>query len=171
MFLRSLILVFANALVADDTFDWPGWRGADRTGVSQETGLLKRWPADGPKLLWKAEGLGTGFSTPSVANGRIYLVGAKDGVERVIALSVDDQKVAWETPIGKMAQVGYPGGRSTPTVDGASCYAIGSEGDLACLDIKTGKARWKVHLARDFGGRYGSWAYSESPSSTAIASS
>src|SRR5262245_50796102 len=123
-----LLLACTGVAVAEDSFDWPGWRGADRTGVSQETGLLNRWPSGGPKLLWKAEGMGTGFSTPSVANGRIYLVGAKNGMEKVIALSVDDQTIVWETPIGKMAQVGYPGGRSTPTVDGGFCYAIASDG-------------------------------------------
>src|SRR4051794_8407517 len=55
--------------------DWPGWRGADRTGVSPETGLLKTWPKDGPKLLWKATGLGDGYSTPSVAGDRIFVLG------------------------------------------------------------------------------------------------
>src|SRR5262245_5409923 len=57
--------------------DWPAWRGADRTGVSAETGLLKEWPEGGPKLLWKARGLGGGYSTPSVVGGKIYVLGTK----------------------------------------------------------------------------------------------
>ena len=75
---RNRLLVLCFALIALAVAgparpnDWPGWRGADRTGVSTETGLLKEWPEGGPKLLWKATGLGEGFSTPSVAAGRIY---------------------------------------------------------------------------------------------------
>src|SRR2546423_1878355 len=61
--------------------DWPGWRGADRPGVSPETGLLKEWPKDGPKLVWKATDLGGGYSTPSVARGPGYPLGSKNGEE------------------------------------------------------------------------------------------
>src|SRR5689334_22443988 len=57
--------------------DWPQWRGPDRTGHSADTGLLKSWPAGGPKLAWKAEGLGEGYSAPSISKGRIYLMGLR----------------------------------------------------------------------------------------------
>src|SRR5215470_16298293 len=75
--------------------DWPGWRGPARTGVSAETGLLKRWPPGGPRLLWKATGLGGGYSTPSVAGGRIYLLGSKGEEEVAIALDAQDGKQIW----------------------------------------------------------------------------
>ena len=55
--------------------DWPQWQGPDRTAVSKETGLLKTWPKGGPPLLWRATNLGAGFSTPSVAAGRIFTMG------------------------------------------------------------------------------------------------
>src|SRR5437870_4751217 len=57
--------------------DWPQFRGPDRTGVSKETGLLKSWPAGGPKLAWKAANLGEGHATPSIANGRVYGMGRR----------------------------------------------------------------------------------------------
>ncbi|HNQ88032.1 MAG TPA: hypothetical protein PKM73_05400 [Verrucomicrobiota bacterium] len=53
--------------------DWPQWRGANRDGVSLETGLLKEWPADGPTRVWKAAGLGKGFGSVSTLGGRLYL--------------------------------------------------------------------------------------------------
>jgi len=84
MFSARSILLFLAALVAfpgaakaqlkASEDDWPGWMGADRTGVSHETGLLKQWPKAGPKLEWEAKGIGEGYSTPSVAEGKIYLV-------------------------------------------------------------------------------------------------
>src|SRR6266851_2135582 len=68
--------------------DWPQWRGPQRNGHSLETGLLREWPQDGPKLLWQATNVGSGFSTPSIAGGRIYLLG-NEGLtnEYVVALS------------------------------------------------------------------------------------
>src|SRR5436305_6408945 len=94
--------------------DWPGWRGPDRTGVSTETGLLKEWPRGGPKLLWKAKGLGIGYSTPSVAGGRIYLLGTRGGMEQVFALDAKGGKELWAVEIGRIAREGppsYPGPR------------------------------------------------------------
>ena len=143
--------------------DWPGWRGADRTGVSPETGLLKEWPRDGPPLVWKATGLGNGFSTPSVANGRIYLLGGKSNEEYVICLDAKDGKEVWSTKIGGQARVRYSGTRSTPTIDGDLTFALSSEGDLACLETATGKVKWTKSYRKDFGGSHGTWAYAESP--------
>jgi outer membrane protein assembly factor BamB len=145
--------------------DWPGWRGSDRTGVSSETGLLKEWPEGGPKLLWKVTGLGEGFSTPSVAGGRIYLLGSKNGEESALALDAKNGKQVWATkigPVGKDGPPSYPGPRSTPTVDGDRIYVLGSDGDLACLD-KDGKVVWQKNLVKDLEGTRGRWAYSESP--------
>ncbi len=142
--------------------DWPGWRGPDRTGLSPETGLLKEWPADGPPLLWKAAGLGGGFSTPSVAGGRIYLLGTEGRTERLIALDARDGKQVWATPVGAQAG-GHPGPRSTPTADDGRLYVISSDGKLVCADAADGKVRWRKDLKADFGGKTGRWAYAESP--------
>jgi outer membrane protein assembly factor BamB len=145
--------------------DWPAWRGADRTGVSTETGLLKEWPEGGPKLLWKATGMGTGFSTPSLVGGRIYLMGARAGEEYTLALDAKDGKEVWATkvgPVGKDGPPSYPGPRSTPTVDGDRIYVLGSDGDLVCLD-RDGKLVWGKNLAKDLDGSRGRWAYAESP--------
>ncbi len=145
--------------------DWPAWRGPDRTGVSSETGLLKEWPKEGPPLVWKATGLGSGFSTPSVAAGRIYLLGGRGGNECVVALDADGGKTLWESKVGPLweDQRRHPGTRSTPTVDGELVYAIGSDGDLVCLETAGGKERWRKHMRKDFGGSHGTWAYAESP--------
>jgi outer membrane protein assembly factor BamB len=146
--------------------DWPAWRGADRSGVSAETGLLKEWPADGPKLLWKTTKLGGGYSTPSVVGGRVYLMGSTGSDEFAIALDAKDGSQIWSTKIGAVGKPNqrpsYPGTRSTPTVDGDRIYVESSDGDLVCLD-KDGKEVWHKHLVKDFGGNSGNWAYAESP--------
>jgi len=160
-----LLLSTALSALAND---WPQWRGPQRNGVSQETGLLKEWPKGGPKLQWKVVDAGSGYSTPSVVGDRIYLLG-NEGLENefVEALAVKGGKRIWQTRLGDVGnpkqQPSFPAARSTPTVEGEFLYALGSDGDLACLDSGLGKAKWHKNLRTDFGGEPGDWAYSESP--------
>ena len=111
-------VVLAGASLTSSADDWPQWRGPNRNGVSEETGLLQKWPADGPKLLWQVKDLGGGYSTPAVVGDRIYLVNDKgNDNESVQALSTADGSVVWSTRIGNVGQnrgPQYPGARSTP---------------------------------------------------------
>jgi outer membrane protein assembly factor BamB len=147
--------------------DWPQWRGPKRDGTSKETGLLKEWPKDGPKLLWHVKDIDFGYSTPAVVGERIYLLSNK-GKDNEFALALDAKngKKVWSTPLGKVGPnrgPQYPGARSTPTVDGEMLYVLGSDGDLACLETAKGTKRWHKNLRTDFGGKPGAWAYAESP--------
>jgi outer membrane protein assembly factor BamB len=150
------------------TEDWPQWRGLNRDGLSKETGLLKEWPKEGPRLLWQVNALGKGYATPSVAGGRIYLM-SNQGLddEFVNALDGKDGKKIWTIRIGKVGnpdqKPNFPAARSTPTVDGTVLYALGSDGDLVSLESATGKVRWQKSLRSDFGGLAPTWAYAESP--------
>jgi outer membrane protein assembly factor BamB len=152
----------AAALAAD----WPQWRGPERNGISKESGLLKEWPTDGPKLVWQLKDIGDGYSTPAVVGDRLYLMSNKGKDDEFVqALSASDGKQLWSARVGKVgANTGpqYPGARSTPTVEGDALYALGSDGDLICLELD-GKSRWQKNLRSDFGGKPGNWAYAESP--------
>ena len=146
--------------------DWPQFRGPNRDGISHETGLLKKWPQVGPPLAWRASGTGQGFSSVSVAAGRIYTMGNVGNDECVIALDVNGGKPEWTARIGRVRAngSGYAGPRCIPTVDGDLLYALGLNGDLVCLETAGGKERWRVDFQKDFGGRMMSgWGYSESP--------
>ena len=148
--------------------DWPQWRGPERNGVSRETGLLKDWPKAGPRLVWQVKDIGSGFSTPSVVGERIYLLSNRGlDNEFVQALAAKDGKPIWNTRLGKVGnpdqQPNYPAARSTPTVEGELLYALGSDGDLACVETASGKVRWQKNLRSEFGGKPGDWAYAESP--------
>lgn len=160
-----LASLLASARAAENSHDWPGWRGPQRTGRSAETGLLASWPEGGPTLLWTATGLGEGFSTPSVAGNLIYVMGNRDGKELVLALDRTAQGDAvWAAVVGDVRHDGngYPGPRSTPTADGNRVYALGLNGDLVCLDAQRGKEIWRHDLMEEFGGQVGSWGYAES---------
>lgn len=161
----TLALAGASNSVADD---WPQWRGPGRNGISAETGLLQRWPDGGPPLAWRAEGLGRGFSSVAVDDGTIYTMGDRDGRQWVVALAEADGTERWRTPIGPPWIDGYGGPRGTPTVDADRVYAIGTDGDLVCLDTASGRVRWRRSLTADFGGFMSAgqgvhWRYAESP--------
>jgi outer membrane protein assembly factor BamB len=150
-------------------FDWPQWQGPERNAISHEMGLLRSWPKEGPPLVWKATELGGGFSTPSVAGGRIFGMGYRKtdqaDDEVVWALNERTGEELWRTPIAPAnRKVGYgEGPRCTPAVDGERLYALGVSGDLVCLEVATGKLVWHHNLVKDFGGSIPGWGYSESP--------
>lgn len=164
----SAVFITRSANLPAASSDWPQWRGPQRDGVSKETGLLKQWPKEGPKLVWQVNDLGDGYSTPSVVGDRIYLM-SNQGMENefVQARSTKDGKPIWTTRIGNVGNPNqnppYPKARSTPTVDGKFIYALGSDGDIACLETGTGKIRWQKNIRKEFGGQPGEWAYAESP--------
>ncbi len=165
---RSLSIALLMLVTTGSTAaDFAQWRGPQRDGHSPETGLLREWPKDGPKLLWQVTNVTDGFSTPSVVGDRIYLVGNEGAEESVLAFNAKDGGKVWAAKLGKVGHLeqkpSYPGARSTPTVDGKFLFALGSDGDLVCLAIANGKEVWRKHLRTDFGGKYGEWAYSESP--------
>ena len=147
--------------------DWPQWRGPQRDGISKEKGLLKEWPKEGPKLFWQRKDLGSGYSTPSIVGDRVFLL-SNQGIENesVQVLSVKDGKDIWSARLGKVGPnqgPQYPAARSTPTVDGDTVYVLASDGDLAAVEVASGKIRWQKNLRSDFAGKPGNWAYAESP--------
>ena len=158
------LLVLSVGVVAQSGGEWPQWRGANRDGISKETGLLKQWPAEGPTLVWKATGAGGGYSSFSIAGGRLYTMGLRGDREYIIAFSVATGKEVWATPHGSAFRNNRGDGpRGTPTVDGERLYALGGSGDLSCLDAKTGRTIWTINVLSKFGGRNIKWGISESP--------
>jgi outer membrane protein assembly factor BamB len=143
--------------------DWPQWRGPERTNISKESGLLAEWSEDGPKLAWKAEGVGEGYAGVSVAAGRIYTMGEDAKSSNIRALDEKSGKILWSANVGKVGGGdGYPGPRATPTVDGDRVYAMGQFGDLVCVTAD-GKEVWRKNLEKDFGGKMMSgWGFAES---------
>ena len=145
--------------------DWPQWQGPDRSNVSQETDLLKAWPAGGPALKWKATGLGTGYSGVAVVGQRVYTMGDRDDTCYVHALAVGSDKPLWSRAVGKAGAPGwggYAGPRCTPTVEGDRIYVLGQYGEIACLEAEDGTVVWTQHMESDLGGKRPEWGYSES---------
>jgi len=146
--------------------DWPQWRGPERSNVSTETGLLKEWPKDGPPLAWKAEGLGDGVAPVSVAGGRVFTTGNRDGDVVCTALSEKDGKKLWSAKLGpaaKESSIMRWLSQTAPTVDGERLYAVTAGGDYVCLATDTGKELWRKGFQKDFDGQKSGWGYCDYP--------
>ncbi len=142
--------------------DWPGFRGADRLGMSKETGLLKKWPQGGLKEIWSVEGLGGGFASAAIADGMIYTTGMdKNGQGTLFAFDLEGKPV-WNQRYGPDWKGFHKGTRTTPTVDGDRIYIMSGQGKLACYDAKSGKPKWHIDTLEKFKGKNIKWGISES---------
>lgn len=144
--------------------DWPQWRGPDRTGVSQEKGLLKQWPASGPRKNWSISNLGEGYGSLAIQGERIFVQGTNRNASVVFSLNRADGKMVWSAALGPKVDEGRGNGpRSTPTIDGDRIYVLTENGDLACLRGRDGSRVWSKNILREFGGDNPHWLISESP--------
>ena len=126
--------------------------GPRADGTSSETGLLSAWPSGGPKVIWKKQ-IGTGYSAPSVRDGRLVLFHRIGNEQIVEALDAKTAKPVWRhaSPTRYRDPFGYNNGpRCTPLLTEKYCFTFGAEGVLLCLDIKTGKPVWQRKTAEDF---------------------
>ncbi|HUW18523.1 MAG TPA: PQQ-binding-like beta-propeller repeat protein [Sedimentisphaerales bacterium] len=143
--------------------DWPQFRGPARDGKTAETGLMKKWPDGGPELLWSVEGLGIGFSSVAVADGYVYTTGMVGKDKQGIIFAFDlDGRLKWVAPCGPEWSGPHEGARTTPTVDKNSVYVFSGNGNLVCLDSKSGQQKWAVDTLKKFDGKNLKWGLSES---------
>jgi len=141
---------------------WPQWRGPRRDGISDEKGLLQEWPEGGPKLLWAAEGLGRGWSSPIIVNGTIYITG--DVGEDLVIFALDlEGKEKWRSKNGRSWKGSYQGARGSCTYDEGRLYHINAHNRIACFDAADGKELWAVDLIARFAGRNIAWAIAHHP--------
>jgi outer membrane protein assembly factor BamB len=161
--------------VADD---WPQWMGPRRDNIWSESGLLEKFPAGGPKVLWRTP-VAYGFAGPAVAEGRVFVMdmvtdenlkvdnfARKEftGTERVLCLDEKTGKELWKHEYPVTYTMSYPGGpRCTPAVDGGKVYALGAEGQLMCLSAATGAVVWEKNLPKEYGAKSSLWGYASHP--------
>ncbi len=139
---------------------WPQWRGRGRDAVSAEKGLLQAWPEGGPKLLWKAESLGRGWSSPVIAEGRIYITG--DVGEECLVYAFDpDGRLIWKRANGRCWKNPYPGARASLAYSEGRLYHMNAHGRVVCLEPSNGRELWAVDILERFEGRKPTWAMSE----------
>jgi outer membrane protein assembly factor BamB len=158
----------AATLLADGppAYGWPQWRGPRRDGASGER-ILTDWPAGGLPRLWKAKG-GVGYSSFAVGGGRVFTLLQPEGgkEEAVVCWDAETGQERWRHAYPcDFTGSGYPGPRSTPTLDGDRLYTVGSAGKLLCLRPESGDVLWECDLLDRFkvGKQPQAWGFSFSP--------
>ena len=148
-------IVNEDAVVVEDDrdgTDWPHFLGPTHDGVSSETGLLDSWPEDGPPLVWEKD-VGTGYSAPSIRQGRLVLHHREENREIVECFDAVSGKELWENsyPSRFRDPYGYNNGpRCSPLLTEEHCYTLGAEGKLLCLRIEDAELVWEHDLKNQY---------------------
>ena len=171
------LLLAGYTVLADD---WPQWLGPNRDSVWRESGIIEKFPANGPPVLWRAS-IGGGYAGPVVAEGRVYVAdrqlsqGASNpadpfqrteirGYERVLCLNEADGKLIWKHEYECPYSISYGAGpRVAPLVSGGQVYTLGAEGNLLCLDARNGEVKWAHDFKKDFGIKAPMWGFAGHP--------
>jgi outer membrane protein assembly factor BamB len=153
-----LLLITASLTGYSQLYEW---RGPGRSGIYNETGLLKKWPDGGPVLLWEADQLGDGYSSPTVTDDAVYVTGRRETSDILFALTPDGKK-KWETVYGKAWMTNHTGSRCTPTYYNGNLFVISGSGDIVCLGTD-GKIKWTKNHYELYEGQPLMFGISESP--------
>jgi outer membrane protein assembly factor BamB len=175
-------LIFALSVGAASALaeDWPQWLGSNRDSIWPETGIIEKFPDEGPSVRWR-EPIGAGYSGPIVAKGKVYLTdrrlaqdasnpsdpfqrGSIHGFERVLCFNEADGKLLWKSEYECPYTVSYPAGpRVAPLVTGDKVYTLGAEGNLLCFDASKGSTIWVRDLKKDFNTKTPMWGFAGHP--------
>ncbi len=136
------------------------WRGPERMGIYHESGLLQEWPEGGPEMLWAFEHLGEGFSSPVIANGKVYITGMEGETGYIYILSMNGS-LEKKFPYGPEFTDSYQGSRSTPAVVDDLLYIASGHGILLCIELNNGEIKWRRDLFKDFDGINIRWGLTE----------
>jgi outer membrane protein assembly factor BamB len=158
--IAAIVMITTGSTLAD----WPQYLGPNRNSISDQKGILRSWPENGPEVLWTVT-VGIGFGGPVVKDGNVYLLDRDDKVgDNLRCLDLSNGKELWNFAYDAPGSVMFPGSRSVPNVDGNNVYSCGPYGDLSCIDINTHKPVWNKNVWKDFGGgRIPIWAITQCP--------
>ncbi len=139
------------------------FRGVGRSGHYNETGLLKKWPENGPQLLLKIQGVGKGFSQPILADDKIFVTGIKEDTTDILSAFNLKGELLWETSYGRSWTASYIDSRSTPVWENRKLFVSSGTGQVSCIDAETGETIWRVNAAAKYNGEIYTHGDAESP--------
>ena len=157
IFTFAITMLLFNIAIAQEIAQW---RGPNRDGIYNETGLLKAWPVNGPTLLWHFDELGEGHASAAVTKDRIYTAGISGGTGYIFSFSPDG-KLLWKVPYGEEWTESWPGVRSTPLICDGKIYFLSGFGKLICMNADKGDKLWVIDVMKDLHGRNIQWGITE----------
>lgn len=160
--MKRTFITFGLALISFAIFsqDIVQWRGDNRDGIYNETGLLKKWPENGPKLIWHFDELGPGHASAAVTHDGVYTCGTIDSLGYVFYFN-HQGNLQWKSAYGREWIESWNGVRVTPLIQGDKLYVMSAYGVIVCMNKNTGKTLWKVDVLNDYEGRNIKWGMTE----------
>jgi len=155
-----LLLIFLVIFIEINSQDISQWRGPNRNGIYTESGLLRKWPETGPKLLWHFNELGDGHSSAAITNAGIFTTGMLNGTGYVFAFN-NEGKLLWKKEYGKEWGTNWDGTRSTPLIIKDKLFVMSSFGKLVCMNLTNGAVIWSTELQKQYDGRNIEWGVTE----------
>jgi len=156
----NLLLGLAMICIVLEAQDISQWRGPSRNGIYNETGLLKKWPENGPKLIWQVGEIGDGHSSAAITNSGIFATGMINGTGYVFSFN-NDGKLLWKKEYGKEWAESWDGVRSTPLIVKDKLFIMSTYGKLTCMNTSNGQILWTVELHKQYDGRNIEWGVTE----------
>ena len=158
-----LIVVSCQGQENSTRYDWPQWRGPDRSGVWANGPDIETLSEENISTVWEVP-IGPGYNGPTLASGYVYAMDYKDGLERVICFNAEDGNIVWEYSYPSEYSVGYPTGpRASVLVSGNLAYSLGTMGHLNCFDAETGALKWHQNARETYKSRIPTWGLAASP--------
>ncbi len=158
--LAILLVTLSSKIIAQNLVEF---RGNERSGFYNETGLLKQWPDNGPPLVLQIEGIGKGYSTPILVNEKIFITGIKEDTIDILSAYNLKGELLWDTPYGRSWTRSYIDSRSTPTYYNGKLYVSSGTGQLSCIDSENGKTMWSVDAVNKYSGQIHRHGDAEAP--------
>ena len=154
----------ASLLPAAQGSDWTQFRGPDRNGISKETGLLRKWPAAGPKVLWSVP-VTQGYAAAAIVGGRVYHHDYDEAKSEwcINCRSLADGKLVWQFREARDIRPNHAITRTIPAVDSRFVCSLDPKAVLHCLDAKTGKVVWRKSLVTEYKATIPSWYNGQCP--------
>jgi outer membrane protein assembly factor BamB len=154
----------ASLLPAAQGSDWPQFRGPDRNGISKETGLLRKWPAGGPKVRWSVP-VTQGYAATAIVGGRVYHHDYDEAKSEwcVNCRSLADGKLVWQFREAREVRPNHAITRTIPAVDSRFVCSLDPKAVLHCLDVKTGKQIWRKSLVTEYQATIPNWYNGQCP--------
>jgi outer membrane protein assembly factor BamB len=154
----------ASLLPAAQASDWTQFRGPDRNNISKETGLLRKWPAGGPKVLWSVP-VTQGYAAAAIVGGRVYHHDYDEAKSEwcVNCRSLADGKLIWQFREAREVRPNHAITRTIPAVDSRFVCSLDPKAVLHCLDVKTGKQIWRKSLVTEYKATIPSWYNGQCP--------
>lgn len=157
----TLLLAFISCKNSNNNSKIFQWRGPERSGVYQESNLLKSWPSEGPVMLWESDSIGNGYGSPVATNENVYVMGEVDSIGYLFAYDLKGKQI-WKKAYGKEWGRMFPGSRTTPTIYKNSIYICSGFGKITCFNAVDGKEKWTIEMIKNLHGKNTRFGFSES---------